>query len=189
MSRRYGQGLLEAGDLTHPWDLNANLLEIAGEVNGRLDRDNVTDDTLVAADFSTGAFGSLLYDSDTSTVSVSNTAGSTDTGWVRLTGTILSWTSRDGRVLLEGRAICERSASSSTSYVSLGLELDGEVIATSEPVDFNAVYRDTLAVQVEAPLVAGPHQAFLCARVQQFGANASTVDVSIRGLLADEVLV
>ena len=188
MSRRYGQGLLEAGDLTHPWDLNANLLEIAGEVNGRLDRDNVTDDTLVAADFSTGAFGSLLYDSDTGTVSVSNTAGSTDTGWVRLS-TVLTWTSRDGRVLLEGRAICERSASVATSYVAIGIELDGEVIAASEPVDFNAVYRDTLTIQVEAPLVAGPHQAFLCARVQQFGANASTVNVSIRGLLADEVLV
>ena len=140
MSRMYQKVHYPDGeDVVTAIEINRELQEISGEINGRLDRENFGSRTLTAAKLASGAitlYGAMQINGSTGAITITAPGGSSiatplpgATATDYLEGTM---TCNDGFLVLRLAATFDDLAAVPRN-LTLGLEVDGRLVATSGP--------------------------------------------------------
>jgi hypothetical protein len=174
MARVEDQELWSDGDVLNVDQLNVELKSLAGEMNGRLDRDNLP--SVSEGEFVADTFNTILIASGSS---FSITDNSDPQHW----HTVLSGT----LVCEDGRCQVEAVAVASTAWWCLGVRIDGQLVARS-PVSDTPVGLTTLRAVGAPPVGPGTRRVELVVQVSPGLGIADTLTVGNHILWARSVV-
>lgn len=171
MAKLYTVERWASGDTLLADIVNHELQNMVGEINGRLDRDNVDAALITGAKVALGTFHEILYSDDAGPFSITR-AGGRGQSWVSvLSGTIATG---DGLLQMEAQATWQE-----TYAFALGLRVDGAIVARTAPIGGNRRGPDERtawagAVIGTAFVGAGTHTVELVAMLQPTLASVFT---------------
>lgn len=191
MGLRFVQTYTENGDILDGLGWVLDNAELAGEVNGSMDRDNLPASTISRSEIVNGAFTDTLYLASSSVFTPDETTtqwqnGGSGTGIVRTTLTA----EEDCVVTVElfvgwtwaSNAVSYDTADTSCNTIQIRMSIDGQVFALSERHD-DTRWSDHVTLVGIAVVNAGNHSLIAECRVVRVTCNdEQEVDVVTEGL-------
>lgn len=147
---------LWSGTTTDPRELMGNIFELAREINGYVDRDNLGENVVTSAKVATGAFntlGSTEFSSSTDSISIGETGA-----WEEITSLSTTVTTEDGRILAESFFAYYQSTSAGLEQntIECRMLIDGNVV---DETGWISAYRraGTVYMAGSSSVAAGSH--------------------------------
>lgn len=187
MAWKYPLSTWQDGDLTTPHEPNVEFANVASEMRGLLDRDNLQEGIVELDNITAGTFHRLGFTTDANTGARSKVAENAVGGEWQPVDARTTMTCQDS--LLNIDALASWTAISMThpqAWFELGLRVDGLVVANSDAEDTAQMIGGEQGVPATGsaylmacvPVGAGEHVIELCCRIYGPGQVSVNVDNS-----------